>query len=222
MAGTVFPSGPGPRDLKQPRICDVLGWSCHHPKGFFDRPRQIRRKIYLEAGILRDDEARCVDDGATSSEVDNQSCTPFQVHDRDLLTKHETIVTDIMAQMRGGFCLALHSHSIDHGLLFLLRLPAWVCSRLTDLTLTLHEQHHQRQYQYNGWYRISEESMSASRLSVWKRAIRHILCNSPAQTLRLHLVCETGNSRATHEVAQPLLDSPGVLKSFEISLGRGA
>jgi len=55
-------------------------------------------------------------------------------------------------------------------------------------------------------------------ISTWRETARHILSHTDPKMLTLHLMCDTGDSKETRAVLEPLLATPATLKSCVLRL----
>ncbi|UNI14954.1 DNA-(apurinic or apyrimidinic site) lyase [Purpureocillium takamizusanense] len=155
MCSITYMYNPEP-DPKQPRICDSLGWPCHHPKNFFDLPRHIRRRIYIEAGL-----SRGYTGPLTQAEILNlyAETKDLGAVDRALKAIRQPAYYDIASPVWDNLQFSFYDDDIEEALLYLLKLPDFIWTRVTNLTICLHEQWHHEQYEFNGWYSSSKESI---------------------------------------------------------------
>ncbi|KAI8628976.1 hypothetical protein F5Y19DRAFT_103449 [Xylariaceae sp. FL1651] len=207
------------RQMRQIRICELWGSSCPPRRTFLDLPANIRQRIYEEAGLtthcnillgrfygfgVGDCKAMDTDVPVSDERVQittNLLITCKVVHDEvsTLILSHNKIIVG-WPRMREGLDL-------------LQRLPPGLCAKLRDLSVLF-----LTNYNIHFPPHVPDHVVWNHAVLMWQSAASRLLSYSQHRTLTLNLICDTGDSKSTSDVLQPLLDHPGVLKDLKLRL----
>ncbi|KAK8076262.1 hypothetical protein PG994_003534 [Apiospora phragmitis] len=187
---------------------------------FLHLPCSVRRQIYIEAGLLVNEDIIVhrrpgrawrlrdkSDDGYRFVYSILQTCRAIHDELRDLLFSRNRLIVD--------------HHDVKWGLNYLRRLPPRACAQLQSLHVHLYLEAPRKP----AWYKDDSTfrrscPLEGDYIDAWKVTADHVLAHTDGQTLKLHLVCDTGDSEATTAVLQPLMDYPGSLRDCQIRLIR--
>lgn len=114
--------------------------------------------------------------------------------------------------------IVVSHENVNYGLEFLRNMSHEQCRSLRDLFVQLHVEG----ILYDDVFDTSHLSplpLNTDRIAAWQATARHILSHVQPGALKLHLICDTGDSAETHAVLQPLLNFAGSIKDCELRLG---
>jgi len=215
---------------------------------FLDIPESARRRIYLYTGICRHRHVvlrpfQSVD-SAHFHGYDPDFKTTFS-----LLQICKAVYDEVKTLIFSENRIIAPYDNIDNALALLWNLPPHICSKLTKLCIHLHveapwparslEKHVQTLWGHRrDWadghkttkYRQVEtpnimrqgpsKSSSESRIVLWQAVAERLLSHSPPGTLTIDLVCHTADFQTISAILQPFDEYPGVLRDFNVNLGR--
>ncbi|KAI1320341.1 hypothetical protein F5Y16DRAFT_85175 [Xylariaceae sp. FL0255] len=211
--------------MRQTCLCKHLGIVCKGPHvcSFLRLPASVRRRIYEYAGVGLDIEGESRKEGMISLNEDELSllyvCRTTRADVEAIIFSqqhpHQSLCVVVGADDTGE--VQEGDVTIEQALYYLLNLPNWVCLKLRVLYVQLY---------LNPWWCLSRNKIprqiEPSLITLWQRAIRHVLARVEPGTLTLHLVCDIPSEdhciEPAREVLLPLSDFPGVLEELQMLL----
>lgn len=191
--------------MKQTCLCQYLGIVCNHADTFLRLPASIRERIYQYAGLVSDTCIKVSED----NEWDDFTFNIFDVCKTTRIEAEGMILSQNTLVIRHKF--------IDEGLGYLGSLSPYACSKLRTLYVHL--------YCLDHVYYVSETKLPQltwERIHMWQHVAMYILSHATTHQLRLHLICDVGDStkKKTEAIVQPFRQFPGVLLELSLRLCR--
>lgn len=187
--------------------------ACNHADTFLHIPLSVRQRIYLYAGVPTGTYMAYPIIGPVDGDG---GCT---VPDEDytvtlnLLFVCRQIEEEVEAVLLDRNTLVYSEDNIDEGLTFLGGLSPYLCSMLTNVYVHLYvgPDHPEE-------WRPHPFSLSSERIDSWQTAAYNMLYHATPHRLRLHIICDTGASKKTAAVLEPLRCNTGALLELELRL----
>ncbi|KAH6666039.1 hypothetical protein B0J14DRAFT_605184 [Halenospora varia] len=199
--------------MKQTCLCEYLRVTCNHPDTFLHIPASIRRRIYLYAGLTTGTYIAYPNIGSVEGGDDCTIPHEDYVVTYNLTHVCQQIRDEVEAILLNRNTCVYFDHNVDDGLDYLSQISPYTCSMLRNVYVHLYV-HPDR----NGRYQREPSPLEWKRIDMWQLATTNILSHASPQRLRLHLICDTGYSKKTDAVLQPLCNFPGVLLELELRL----
>lgn len=193
--------------MEQTRLCKYLGLTCKHPDTFLRLPVSVRERIYLHAGLITNSSIVFVFGRVGQNHVaiaDDDYDFTFNI-----LQVCRMVYAEVQGILLSRNTLILTHDNIDEGLLYLGDLSPSACSQLRNVYVHLHV----TEPRFPG---ETTPPLKWEDIETWQWAATHILSHASPRQLRLHLICDTGDTGKTSAVLQPLYNFPGVLLELEL------
>lgn len=184
-------------------------------KSLLDLPADIRERIYLDAGLISDNNLSL---GLRFGMWNFLWNPTIQLHSvtRNLLQACRSISAHVRSIILTRNTLIVARESAHDALRILRRLSQEECRSIRHLFVHLHVQ----DSLHDGpGSEVQATTLPPERIVAWQATARHLLSQISPGTLTLHLISDTGDSSETRAICQPLLEFPGKLKDCELRLG---
>ncbi|KAI1816003.1 hypothetical protein GGS20DRAFT_278236 [Poronia punctata] len=215
---------------------------------FLDIPDNVRRDIYLYAGVLRRSHITL----RPRLSVDAVHFHGYQPDFRttfSLLQASKAIHDEVKALVFSENLIIAPYDNIDDALDILSSLPTSICAKLTKLCVHLHvevpinpprslRRKPRVPLRYPLFYTLERDFFeytqirtshvvskglpkpSRPRMALWQAVARRLLSHSAPGGLEINLVCHSADQTTVSALLRPLNEYPGVLKDFHLDLGR--
>ncbi|KAI1809247.1 hypothetical protein GGS20DRAFT_572790 [Poronia punctata] len=178
---------------------------------FLDLPPNVRELIYRHAHLRSGLTIRLApNDSEPEVDISGLPPCPRGVPTLSLLRVCKELYTEVRTFLFVNNAVIVSTYDLDYGLDYVGRMTPEDCANLRKLQVQL--------YVINP-VPLDCFALTPKRISAWKEMIRHVLSHTAPKTLSLQLVCNKGDSAETESVLEPLLASPGMLKSIELEIG---
>ncbi|KAK8022552.1 hypothetical protein PG993_013319 [Apiospora rasikravindrae] len=202
--------------------CDAASYPAEQDqaKTFLHLPWPVRRRIYIEAGLLVGQDiilqrrSGCIlqygdtrsDDAYRFVYSILQTCRTINDEVRGLIYAENRIIVDI--------------RNVIYGLVHLRSLSPRHCSQLRFLYVHLYLEvpPDPIRYKKDKLFRRPVLLERGCIIEAWQAAANHVLAHANREALQLHLICDTGDRAVTTRALEPLTAHPASLQGCEIRL----
>ncbi|KAI0968455.1 hypothetical protein F4678DRAFT_443052 [Xylaria arbuscula] len=171
---------------------------------FLDLPPKVRRRIYQYAGVTISGMVFSIYPEGMQLAWNHSVPEELRLATR-LLQTCKAIRVEVESCLYSNNLIAISEDNIEVGLDVIRRMTPKQCRSLRNLYIQLH-------VDYRG------PSISPERIAAWKATALHVLSHVNPRSLTLNLVCDTRDSKETHDVLEPLFAFSGTLRAFGLRI----
>ncbi|KAI1290577.1 hypothetical protein F5Y03DRAFT_388774 [Xylaria venustula] len=176
------------------------------PTSFLDLPPKVRQRIYQYAGVTISGKIFSIYPEGIQLAWNYIVPAELRLATR-LLQTCKAIRVEVESILYSNNLFAITEPYLEVGLDVVKRMTPKQCRSLRNLYVQLHTN-------YGG----HSEPIAPERIAAWKATALHVLSHVDPKSLTLNIVCDTGDSKETHAVLEPLLAFSGTLKAFGLRI----